>query len=326
MNKRDSLLISIIVPFRLDYGADLPALLASIAGQTGVDWATIEIILVNDAGPDWDGNAAKDYPSLHVTQYRLPTSGGAGVARQYGMDRANGRYLMFMDADDALWSQTALSRFVGKVTTASTPPDLIRAPFLEELWQDNQLTHVTHPTSDGQSPVAKLIRADFVKKLGLRWHPELRVYEDSYFVNLLVMFAKHKQFLTEPVYLWKANPDSTGRSGEGFKHQADQWVKSIRLKLQFIRPRSQARWEYEFFDFVGLSYLHTMFFKPADYPALERELRLILTENRDLWQRPGVEALGRQVAEHYRGVRPYYRNVSMKQYPLYYQKLQQLGQ
>ena len=90
-------LISIVVPI---YNVEkyLDRCVQSIVGQT---YNNLEIILVDDGSPDncpeicevW---AKKD---KRITVYHKP-NGGLSDARNYGIDRANGDYIGFVDSDD----------------------------------------------------------------------------------------------------------------------------------------------------------------------------------------------------------------------------------
>lgn len=92
-------LVSIIVPV---YGTQeyLPACIDSICTQS---YKNIEIILVDDQSPDGcpeicDSYAEKDSRVIVIHQQNKGVSG----ARNTGMDKANGEYVMFVDSDDVL--------------------------------------------------------------------------------------------------------------------------------------------------------------------------------------------------------------------------------
>lgn len=90
-------LISVIVPV---YGVEayLDACVKSLTGQT---YRNVEILLVDDGSPDrcpqlCDEWAAKD---SRVRAIHKP-NGGLSDARNAGLDRARGAYVMFVDSDD----------------------------------------------------------------------------------------------------------------------------------------------------------------------------------------------------------------------------------
>lgn len=89
--------VSVIVPV---YNAKryLDKCLQSLVGQT---YGNVEIIVVDDGSTDGSGEICDRYagkfPSLHC--YHKDNQ-GAGQARNFGMDRSTGDYIMFVDADD----------------------------------------------------------------------------------------------------------------------------------------------------------------------------------------------------------------------------------
>ena len=79
----------------------LPACLDSVLGQSLRD---IEIIAIDDASPDscpaiLDGYAAKD---SRVKVIHLPENHQQGYGRNRGLERAEGKYVYFLDSDDMI--------------------------------------------------------------------------------------------------------------------------------------------------------------------------------------------------------------------------------
>lgn len=101
-------LISIIVPI---YNAEsyLCCCIDSILSQTFTDF---ELILVNDGSTD-ESNLICDQYALEDKRVRVFHKSNTGVSdtRNYALDNANGRYVMFMDADDFWCTKTVLERF-----------------------------------------------------------------------------------------------------------------------------------------------------------------------------------------------------------------------
>lgn len=92
-------LVSVIVPvFKVE--AYLDECIGSIVEQT---YSDLEIILIDDGSPDscpqiCDGWAEKD-PRIVVVHRE---NGGVSRARNTGIEKANGRYVVFVDGDDFL--------------------------------------------------------------------------------------------------------------------------------------------------------------------------------------------------------------------------------
>lgn len=92
-------LVSIVIPV---YNAEdyLRRCLDSILEQSYRD---IEIILVNDGSKDDSSEVCKYYQNLDSRiKYFYKENGGASSARNYGIDKARGEFITFVDADDWL--------------------------------------------------------------------------------------------------------------------------------------------------------------------------------------------------------------------------------
>lgn len=81
----------------------LRACLESVASQTASGW---ECIVVDDASTDETRDVAKSYVSLDTrfSVIELPENGGLHRSRQAGVSRCSKDYVVFLDADDELFS------------------------------------------------------------------------------------------------------------------------------------------------------------------------------------------------------------------------------
>jgi len=89
--------VSIVIPL---YKSEkyLPKLLDSIINQT---YSNLEIILVDDGSPDESGKIADEYKEKDNRIIVIhKENGGCCDARNKGLERATGYYLMFADGDD----------------------------------------------------------------------------------------------------------------------------------------------------------------------------------------------------------------------------------
>lgn len=92
---------SIVVPI---YNVEkyLDFCLKSIKGQTFKDF---EVIMVDDGSTDNSSNIAKKYVNKQFKYYHKK-NGGLSSARNYGVEKATGKYIMFVDSDDYISSNT----------------------------------------------------------------------------------------------------------------------------------------------------------------------------------------------------------------------------
>lgn len=94
--------VSVIVIVYND-AARLPTAVASVLRQSH---RNVEVVIVDDHSDDGSFQAARLLAAKNprrVTAHRLPwNSGGCGAPRNKGIEKARGRYVMFLDSDDAL--------------------------------------------------------------------------------------------------------------------------------------------------------------------------------------------------------------------------------
>ena len=109
--------LSIIIP-AYNCADDILRMIDSIKAQ---DYSDYELIIVNDHSTD---NTAQVLSRLsrsdrHIVAINQPANGGTSVARNTGISRAKGKYLMFLDADDTI-KKGALTKFVSTIKTDRT--------------------------------------------------------------------------------------------------------------------------------------------------------------------------------------------------------------
>ena len=96
---------SIIVPvYKVeDY---LQACVDSLLAQEAYE-DQMEILLIDDGSPDRSGELCDRLSEAHgqIKAYHKP-NGGLSSARNYGLDRATGEYVLFVDSDDVIESDT----------------------------------------------------------------------------------------------------------------------------------------------------------------------------------------------------------------------------
>lgn len=108
--------LSIIVPI-YNVADTLRRCLDSILAQA-VDGS--ETLLIDDGSTDGSGAIAEAYAARHDTMHCFhKTNGGLSDARNYGMERARGKYITFVDSDDEL----APGTYAGLLRTLGSHPE-----------------------------------------------------------------------------------------------------------------------------------------------------------------------------------------------------------
>ena len=114
----ESPLVSIVTPL---YNAApyIEETIRSVLSQSFADW---EYIIVDDdstdEGPDIIRRMAREEPRIKFIS--LPINSGAGMSRNEGIKASRGKYIAFLDSDDA-WEPDKLARQTAFMTETNTP-------------------------------------------------------------------------------------------------------------------------------------------------------------------------------------------------------------
>ncbi len=94
-SKKKQPLVSIIVPFYNNLDT-IGALLKSIKHS---GYKNYEVLLINDGSNEDPSNISKKYRRI---KYYYKKNEGLGLTRNYGIEKANGKYVLFVDSDDTI--------------------------------------------------------------------------------------------------------------------------------------------------------------------------------------------------------------------------------
>lgn len=193
---------SVIVP-AYQVQAYLPACLESVLSQSCPD---LELIAVDDCSPDGcgaviDAFAARD---PRVRAVHLPENTGLGRARNAGVERATGDYLVFLDGDDTL-TPGALQALADRLKETGDP-DVLVYDYARTYCSGRTVRNraAAELTERGPAPFRladrpgllnllmvawnKACRRDFVQRCGLSFPPGY--YEDTPWTYPVLMMAE----------------------------------------------------------------------------------------------------------------------------------------
>jgi glycosyltransferase involved in cell wall biosynthesis len=162
-----SSLVSVIIP-SYNTGRYLPEALESVFAQT---YPHYEIIVVDDGSTD--ETKAILQPYLSRIQYLYQTNQGVSAARNHALSKANGEWLLFLDADDKL----SPSKLEKQLATANENTAILHSGWWL-MAEDGSLMselkpYLQSPTLDLETwlfwkpvyPAAMLFRRDYVEKV-----------------------------------------------------------------------------------------------------------------------------------------------------------------
>lgn len=195
--------VSIIMPY---YNAAkyIEDTVSAIINQTYKDW---ELIIVDDCSPASETEEVlKSVAKMDARIRIMKTSrnGGAGVARNVGIEAARGKYLAFCDSDD-WWYPTKLEEQVRFMQDNDLPFTCTwyedANEQLESYYTMKQAERQTYKSMISGCNVGTPGVMINIEKLGKKYMPKLRRAEDW---GLWMMYLKDTQYLvTYPKALWK---------------------------------------------------------------------------------------------------------------------------
>lgn len=240
--------ISIIIPC---YNAAeyLPACIDSLKNQT-IGLANFEFIFVDDASSDNTFTILSDFEADFSNQtILLPLSQnqGQGFARNLALSYANGKYILYVDADDTLapYALELLLQHANKFNCDILEFDFIRT---EQAWmnqsdafQSNVSSYQVTDTISRQifctsvprfgTICNKLYCRAFLIEHQIR-NAEYLVHEDTLFSQLASLYTERYAYLPVPLYFYRPNPDSTMlKAHTNDLHQFDR----LQVQLQFLK-------------------------------------------------------------------------------------------
>lgn len=193
-NKKENRVdISIIVPI---YNAEkyLKKCLDSLVNQTKKE---VEFILINDGSTDASEKIIENYHDKRIKYFKNKNQ-GIGKTRNFGIEKATGTYLMFLDSDDYLDKRACEILYLEAI---NKDLDLVVFDFYRE--EDNKLKpDIVNDFKDSSlqenvnllllinlGPSNKLFKRDLIIDNRIRFHESLK-YEDTPFIVGAIKNAK----------------------------------------------------------------------------------------------------------------------------------------
>lgn len=192
--------ISVVVPvYKVE--RDIKKCIDSVLGQTFGDF---ELLLINDGSPDKSGDICRAAAEGdgRIRYFEKP-NGGLASARNYGMERARGEYICFVDSDDYI-APNCLEYCLSRIR--ETEADMVLCGYIMENGNGESYVFENDGVYCGKEINSamiglkrknlidpawnKLYRRDFLEKNAMRF-PQGEIYEDTDF-NLRLLKKEPK--------------------------------------------------------------------------------------------------------------------------------------
>lgn len=211
-------LVSIIVPV-YNVGIYLEDALNSLSEQT---YDNLEFILIDDGSEDESGEICDGF-SKSDSRFKVyhKENNGVSSARNIGIEKALGKYVMFLDADDKL-EKNAVERLIGVIQNENV--DVVVFEYSVDF-PDGSTTQNLHPELSGKMSIhdaikysimptnrflwSKIYKADIVKNI--RFDTTLHLGEDTVFACNAMIQGEKAFFLSEALYHYVQSDASATR-------------------------------------------------------------------------------------------------------------------
>ncbi|QOW61722.1 glycosyltransferase family 2 protein [Treponema pedis] len=218
----DNILLSIIIP-AYNSGKFLSNTLSSLISQ---DLSFCEIIIINDGSTDNTEKICKEFAGrCKEIRYISQKNQGVSIARNAGIEEANGKYIYFFDSDDAL---TADSLSFFRATLNSLPENTPVFAFGYEMRRNGVLVkNYVKKSLDGKLFASRELQEiffskklschicsciygkNFILKNKILFTPNVKIGEDVEFIIKAVCCANSLYYSKRICFIYQLRDDST---------------------------------------------------------------------------------------------------------------------
>lgn len=212
MKRETEELVSIVIPIH-NSDETIGCCLESLIQQ---DYKNIEILCIDDGSTDNTRNICTEYAGRDSRiHYYKKRNNGPGSARNYGIDHSKGKYILFVDSDDTLETDSCSNMckemkedyvdFIicgfhlyrkGKLVSYqigkrfSGRKDRFVTTRFRKMYDDFLIN----------APWNKMVRTEFLKKYNIRFHENFWFLEDLIFSMDLINCSKYLKVIDKALY------------------------------------------------------------------------------------------------------------------------------
>lgn len=228
-------LVSIIIPM---YNSEktLGRCIKSVIEQT---YKNIEIILIDDGSIDNSISLAKKYAQIDLRiKVYSKKNGGPSSARNYGINRASGDFITFVDADDYI-HKNMIYEMINEVEQSN---DSIVFCGNYEIWKDNIDERLLFLEEDktlnksitmreiaiGRAGLVccKLISSNIIIDHNIKFDENINMCEDLIFYLEVSKYAKYFKNISKALYYY----DRTNENSITIKYQPNAYKEQLYIQ------------------------------------------------------------------------------------------------
>ena len=189
----------IIIPM-YNCGNTITKTLDSILSQDSI--SNINVYLIDDCSDDnYDDVIEKYSKRISISYFRLDKNSGPGVAREYGLKKSKGDYVVFLDSDDELYSSNSISILLENIKNN----DIVLGMISREL-EDGSFENLFH---DGCLH-GKMYKRSIIDKNNISF-PNSYNHEDHVFNRMYLCYSNNINYIEDIIYKYNYKESSVSR-------------------------------------------------------------------------------------------------------------------
>lgn len=254
--------ITVIVPL---YNCEkyVAECLQSLQKQT---FANFEVICVNDCSPDNSYAVAQQAVAGddRFSFFSLDENRGPGGARNFALDRARGKYIVFLDSDD-FFVPEALQKIFDRAETQQlddmyfnaksfyesaavhkrVKEDFSHRPSFEGVATGRELfTFFQQRGEFWPQGAMRMVRRGLLEDNGIRFKEGI-IHEDALFTFRTLVVSQRSTFLNEPIYMRRVREGSImGQRSRSIRNVQGHYVCLTEMKRWMLQHASELDQEF----------------------------------------------------------------------------------
>ena len=267
MENTNKKLVSVVVPI-YNREKTVEKCIKSILNQT---YKNIELVLIDDGSTDDTFSVCKSYAEKddRIKLFQKD-NGGVSSARNYGIEKATGDLLMFVDSDDTIEENTvkdyvrSLDKYDADFVSSET---LILLLLKKSIKKKGKLFLRYLSSISSYSPWGKMYKLSVIKENDIRFDTSMKACEDAPFVREYLTFCDKLCFVKDKYYKWNNTEQSLSK--KGYEDYCLYFAKKLDVLNNLLKSAGYS--ESTVNKFISYRAVHGIYISIAHYKTFYRE-------------------------------------------------------